>query len=326
MSDEPTMTSAFWFTEDVTPDLMMRMRLEKITFDKQSDFQRAQIVETTPFGKTLVLDGKTQSALADEYVYHESLVHPALLTHPNPRSVYIGGGGELATAREVLKHKSVERCVMVDIDEVVVKICRDEMPEWGGQAVIDDRRMELHYDDAKAWLERTEEKFDVIIMDIADPIEAGPGYVLYTEEFYKFAVSKLNPGGILVTQSGPGSHMNITECCTVIHQTLHTAFDHVVPYTADIPSFGSNWAFNMAFNNDSAVAAAAAMHGASPGQYILEQPIAATDRAIEARIEGELRFLDGVARRGIFGIPKSVRKALAAETRHMTIDNPVFMY
>lgn len=92
--------------------------MSKIYVDTKSKFQACQIIETLDHGKTLVLDGKTQSAANDEKVYHESLVHPAMMLHPNPKNVYIGGGGEGATMREVLRHKSVEKCVMVDIDEV----------------------------------------------------------------------------------------------------------------------------------------------------------------------------------------------------------------
>ena len=71
-------------------------------------------------GKMLLLDNKVQSAQNDEFIYHESLVQPSMLMHANPKKVYIGGGGELATAREVLRHESVEKCVMVDIDEMVI--------------------------------------------------------------------------------------------------------------------------------------------------------------------------------------------------------------
>lgn len=97
----------------------MKSQLTSIDFNSKSKFQKVQIIKTIPFGTTLVLDGKTQSAQFDEAVYHEHLVHPAMLMHGNPKSVYIGGGGEYATARDVLKHTSVEKCVMVDIDEVV---------------------------------------------------------------------------------------------------------------------------------------------------------------------------------------------------------------
>lgn len=214
---------------------------------------------------------------------------------------------------------------MVDIDETVVDICKEHMPEWHGGCIA-DKRLKVIIDDAKAWLERNEDKFDVIIMDIADPIEAGPGIALYFQEFYRFATSRLNPGGIFVTQSGPGSNMNITECCSVIHKTLATAFDHVLCYSSDIPSFGSNWGFNMAFNSEAAIAQAAAMNGTTPLGFIMDQPCAAVDRQIDDRVTGALRFYDGIARRGIFGLPKSARKQLAEETRVMTAATPVFMY
>jgi len=324
--------TGFWFREDVTPHLRTEAALTKMTFDQQSDFQHVKIIETIPFGKTLVLDGKSQSALSDEYVYHETLVHPAMLAHPHPKTVYIGGGGEFATAREVLKHPSVTQVIMVDIDKVVCDICRQEMPEWN-QGVFEDPRLTVYYDDAHAFLKTyTGPAFDVIIMDIADPIEAGPGYVLYTEEFYKYAVTQLTPQGVLVTQSGSGSIFNWAECFSAIHQTLRTAFDTVIPFTADIPSFGCNWGFNVAFNN--ATSLSNSIHDDDTDSNrsrtlkgVVEQSSADIDANIQRRIpDGKLKYYDGITHRGIFGVPKPIREGLAAETRTITVDNPVFMY
>tara|TARA_Y100000780_G_scaffold223992_1_gene234923 strand:+ start:6828 stop:7364 length:537 start_codon:yes stop_codon:yes gene_type:complete len=153
--------------------------------------------------------------------------------------------------------------------------------------------------------------------------------VLYTQEFYKFAVTKLNPGGILVTQSGPGSVLNADECFACINQTLRTVFDFVVPYTSDVPSFGSNWAFNMAFNKDSDIGAKLeAAAGASPSAKMLSAMTPAVfDDAIAARgLTGDLKFLDGISAAGIFGVPRPVRDTIEAETRVMTVANPVFMH
>lgn len=308
-----------FFTENVTPDLGLKMALNRILFQGKSKFQTVDIIETKQFGRTLVMDGQTQSALSDEMIYHESLVHPALMLHPNPKSVYIGGGGEFATAREVLRHKSVERCVMVDIDKLACDMCLEHLPEWNA-GVMDDTRMHVAYTDAKAWLEQNPEKFDVIIMDIADPIDAGPGYKLYTKEFYSFvAKEKLNPGGILVTQSGPGAHYNIkSECMSVIHNTLKQAFSTVVPFNANVPSFGCPWGFNLA-TNDSSVSA----------RKVLDMSVEIIDAKIESRLKGgaaSLRYYDGVSHKGAFGLPKCSRKDLDAEDRVMTVDNPVFMF
>jgi spermidine synthase len=129
------------------------------------------------------LDEKIQSTESDEYIYHEALVHPSLLAHPNPKRVFIAGGGEGATAREVLRHKSVERVVMVDIDDIVCKTSKEFLPKHH-RGAFDNPRYQLIIEDAKVWLQQTEEKFDVMVLDLADPVEDGPAYMLYTKEFY----------------------------------------------------------------------------------------------------------------------------------------------
>ncbi|GBG26905.1 Spermidine synthase [Hondaea fermentalgiana] len=312
---------AFWFKEGLTEDFRVELALQNISFDARSTFQRVQVIETTQFGRTLVMDGQTQSAEADEHIYHESLVHPAMLLHKSPKKVFIGGGGEFATAREVLRHSSVERCVMIDIDEVACDICRKQLPEWNGGA-YEDPRFHVKYKDALRWLEDTEETFDVIIMDICDPIEAGPGYKLYTNEFYEYVQKhRLNEGGILVTQSGPGAVYNAQkECFTVIHSTLRSAFDVVVPYAVDVPSFGCNWGFNLAFKSSDPEA---------DKRDVLNRDVEEFNNEIEKRIKGGMdgmRFLDGLAWRGISGLPKEIRQQCEEEDRVMTIDNPVFMF
>ena len=169
------------------------------------------ILDTETFGRCLVLDGKTQSTEADEHIYHEALVHPALLFHHKPESVFIGGGGEGATLREILHHNSVQRVVMVDLDGDVVELCRRHLPDHHHGA-FDDARVELRHEDARQYLASCQESFDVIVLDLVDPIEGGPSYLLYTEEFYNIARSKLRPGGILVTQAGPAGLLSYSEC------------------------------------------------------------------------------------------------------------------
>lgn len=372
----PTETSGFWFEEEVTPDLAYKMRLKSITFNADSKFQNVQVAETHSFGQTLVLDSKTQSAAFDEHIYHESLVHTAMLLHPNPKTVFIGGGGELATAREVLRHPSVEHVVMVDIDQDVVEICERELPSWGN-GCRKDKRLSVFFEDAYGFLERagssdgncggdTPKTYDVVIMDIADPIEAGPGIALYTKEFYSMMISsgRLAENGVLVSQSGPGSVLNATECMSTIHQTMRSVFDHVVPYNAEIPSFGSKWGFNVCFN-DSLVRAAQEESKAGAGQggggeeeeeeskaggkkvdclscffqagdlglqsdinAMLEIPTRHIDKLVAQRLKkGQtLKFYDGISYKGMFGLARKIREALAGEKRIMTKDNPVFMH
>ena len=266
------------------------------------------------------------------------------MLHPNPKNVYIGGGGEMGTAREILRHKSVEKCVMVDIDRAVCELAWTHLKQWS-EGVKEDPRFELFCEDAKAHLEDdTETMYDVIVMDIADPIEAGPGIALYTRDFYKFAVERLNPGGIIVTQSGPGSHFNVqTECCTTIARTLRSVFDHVYTYAVDIPSFGSNWAFNIAMgveritaspdSEDVATDASGTSTVATDIQLDLRYQMTARsisdiDTTVNNRcVDGTvLKYYDGVTHMGVFGLPKEIRDSLKSETRIMTLENPVFMH
>mmetsp|Transcript_20114 Transcript_20114/g.35745 ORF Transcript_20114/g.35745 Transcript_20114/m.35745 type:complete len:331 (-) Transcript_20114:46-1038(-) len=323
-ANRPRETARLMYSEANSPHYDVQLSLKRVMFEDHTPFQKVQVIETHQFGKTLVLDGKTQSAQLDEFMYHETLVHPAMLLHPSPKNVYIGGGGELATAREVLRHSTVEKCVMVDLDEAVVDICKKELPEWA-DGCTEDSRLEVIYSDAHAYLNDYDGPlFDVIILDIADPIEAGPGIVMYTEEFYKFAFTKLTPNGVLVTQSGACSLYNFKECFTAIHNTLKASFDHVKGYRTDIPSFAGVWGFNLAFNN---VEGEDAEEG-DKRQAFDAWAASSIDARIQARWpEGSpLRFYDGPAHRGLFGLPKPIRQGMEAEDRTITRENPVFMY
>jgi len=319
--DGREVTAFLSFSEKVLPDFTISSQLEGVMFQGKSKFQDIWCINTSPFGKLLVLDGKTQSAQNDEKLYHECLVHPVLLAVNNPKKVFIGGGGETATAREVLKHKSVERCVMVDLDKLVVDACKKFLPEWGSTA-FEDPRLEIHYQDAKAFLENSEETFDVIIMDIADPIEAGPGVALYYQEFYKFIVSKLNPGGAFVTQSSGSGLFTYHECFTVINRTMKSAFDVVYPYSVEIPSFGGGWGFNVGFQKDDGEREA--------NTDLVNWDPEWVDENLVKRMPGiektPLFFYDGTSHRHVFNIPKYLRNALEKEDRVMTEANPVFMY
>ena len=328
--------TAFIFREEIAPGLLLEMPLKRIFVSTQSEFQEVDVIETY-FGKTLVTDGKTQSAQFDEFAYHESLVHPALLNfaHYNGRpakTVFIGGGGELATAREVLRHPQVEKVVMADLDKVVIDVCVKYLPEWGGEEVKSNPRLELVVGDAYAYLLNCKETFDVIIMDISDPIEAGPGVMLYTKELYQHAASLLSPQGVFVTQAGVGDavpHKHAPQeqkdsvCFGPIANTLAEVFPCVLPYTQPIPSFGSDWAFVMAFTP------ATGSDPDSVGKEYKNLNPEMIDSLIETHVkngEADLYMYDGITHNRMFALTKTLRKQLNEDKRVMTKDNPVFMY
>ncbi|GJN19420.1 hypothetical protein PR202_gb06698 [Eleusine coracana subsp. coracana] len=188
-----------WYEEEIDDDLKLCYKLNSVLHRGTSKYQEIALIDTKHFGKALIIDGKMQSAEVDEFIYHESLVHPPLLFHPNPKTVFIMGGGEGSAAREVLRHNTVQRVVMCDIDEEVVDFCRTYLSaNW---AAFASDKLCLIINDARH-LEKSREKFDVIVGDLADPMEGGPCYQLYTKSFYEHVVKpKLTDRGIFVTQA-----------------------------------------------------------------------------------------------------------------------------
>jgi len=296
-----------WIEEELEPGLKVSYGLKTILSSSQSKFQTVDVVDLEAFGRVLLIDGLIQSCQVDEFVYHECLVHPALLMHSCPKSVYIGGGGEGSTAREVLRHKTIERCVMVDIDADVVNFCREHLPE--NTDAFNDSRLELVIDDAKAVLEQSPTKFDVIIMDLDDPLEGGPCYQLYTVEFYKMCMSKLNPGGVFVTQSGQAGIKRHDLVWSPVYSTLRQVFPAVRAYNQAVYSFMDEWGWNIAFADKDMA-------------ELLEAE--QLDQRIAERIDGELKFLDGESFKGIFSLSKVHRKTLANETRVLSRERGTF--
>ena len=296
-----------WYAESVSPDLAVLLRLQAVLYSGTTAYQKVEVLDSCVFGRSLVLDGKTQSTESDEFIYHETLVHPAMLYHPGPKSVFIGGGGEGGTLREALAHRSVESVTMIDLDQEVVELCRAHLPNHH-QGSFDDPRLTLLHQDARAYLQSEGDGFDVIILDLVDPLEEGTAYLLYTDEFYRMAKSRLNPGGVLVTQSGPAGLPNHQECFTTIYHTLSKVFAHATAAQVHIPAFQTLWGFTIA--SDSALA--------QPTDDEL-------DSAIARRIDKELRHYDGETHRGMFALPKFLRQGMEGETRINRDDHPVFM-
>ena len=297
-----------WFFDNLSPEEGHIHGIKKTLYSVETEFQSMEILETGSYGKCLILDGKMQSSEVDEFIYHEALVHPAMLTHPKPESVFIVGGGEGATLREVLRHKTVKRAVMVDIDKEVVDRCRELLPEYH-QGAFDNPRAELRYMDARKYLEDTNEKFDVIIIDISEPVEEGPAYLLYTQEFYNIVTERLTGSGIITQQTGTISP-NFLLNYTAVNNTLSTVFPVVSPYYANIPSFGRPWGFTLASKN------------VDP----LNIPTEEIDKRIGKRIKGKLAFYDGITHQGVFRIPKYLREANRKQKKVIRDTEPLFAY
>ena len=297
-----------WFCDKVSRDLIQLHSIEGVLYTGQTKFQSVEVIQFSSLGKCLVLDGKVQSSELDEFVYHEALVQPAMVAHPHPEVVFIAGGGEGATLREVLSHSTVKRAVMVDIDEEVVKICQEFLPEHS-RGSFQDRRAEVYHVDARDYLAKSGDKFDIIIIDLPDPIEEGPAYLLYTQEFYGLVRDRLTANGLISVQAGSAS-LNELINFGAVNNTLASVFPIVCPYQVDIPSFGGPWGFCLASEKVNPTLL-------SPSEV---------DSRISARSLGGLKFYDGLTHQGIFSLPKHIRDGLSRQKRLITDKEPLYIY
>ncbi|MBI4256057.1 MAG: polyamine aminopropyltransferase [Candidatus Rokubacteria bacterium] len=297
-----------WFFETTTAVEGHMHAIVRTLVEAQTRFQHVEIMQTADYGKALVLDGRIQSSQADEFIYHDALVHPGMLaTEAAPQSALVIGGGEGATLREILKYPSIRRALMVDIDGEVVDLCKKHLPEMH-QGAFDDARAEVRHEDARAYLEKTSDRFDFITIDLVEPLEAGPACLLFTREFYTLVRDRLTPGGAMTMQAGM-TKVGELLFYTAIHRTLRDVFPVVAGYQTFISCFGTPWGFILAGKQT------------DPRR----QDTAAVDRLIAERVKGDLGYWDGQTHQHAFALPKHVRRAIDAQTRIVTDANPLIL-
>lgn len=193
------MNPSEWFTEQHTDaGSAFSLKIKRKLHEEQSEFQHLEIYETETFGNLMIIDGCTMVSTRDNFFYHEMMSHPALFTHPDPKRVWIIGGGDCGTLREVLKHPSVEQAVQIDIDERVTRLAEIYFPELCESN--NDPRADLKFIDGIKWVKDAEpNSVDIIIVDSTDPV--GPALGLFSEEFYRDCFACLSENGMVVQQS-----------------------------------------------------------------------------------------------------------------------------
>lgn len=204
-------------------------------------FQHLELLASPQLGRTLLLDGHFMTSEHDEFFYHEALVHPAALAHPSPRRVLLAGGGDGGAAEELLKHPSVERVMLVDLDPEVVEIARRHLRAIH-RGALDDPRVTVHCADAAAFVHETTEQFDLVLLDLTDPeTPAGP---LYTGAFFERLRRVLAPGGAVVLHLG--APFFEPDQVRSLALALRRCYAHVSCYGLHIPLYGAYWAFAVA--------------------------------------------------------------------------------
>jgi len=297
-----------WFFEATTAVEGHMHAIGRTIVARQTKYQFMEIMETLSYGKCLVLDGRIQSSQADEFIYHELLVQPGLLAHPEPRRAMVIGGGEGATVREILRHQTITDCLMVDIDGEVVEECKRHLPEMH-RGAFDDPRTRLLHEDARAYLEKTRDRFDLIVIDLVEPLEEGPACLLFTKEFYTLVRDRLTERGVMTMQAGM-TKVNEVFFFGAVNRTLRDVFPVVAPYQGFISCFGTPWGFILAGKGDDP----------------RHQSAADIDRLIAQRLNpGDLGYWDGQAHLHSFCLPKFLRRAVESNDRVITDSNPLIV-
>jgi spermidine synthase len=228
------------YTELTPAGFGITINVKNTLYHAVSDFQTIDIVETTAFGKMLLLDGLMMTTEKDEFFYHEMISHVPMISHPDPKSVLVVGGGDGGTVREVLKHPSVEKVVLCEIDGLVIDSCKQFLPSIAGK--LDDPRVEIQVNDAVEYIKDKKQEFDIILIDSTDPL--GPGVGLFTEEFYNNVKSALKQGGIMAAQSeSPFANQKEMK---LMYPLLRKVFPIVTTFVGPIPTYPAgywSWAF-----------------------------------------------------------------------------------
>jgi spermidine synthase len=229
-----------WFTEKQTEHFGITARIRKSLVSEQTEYQKLDMVETDEFGNMLILDGMVMTTVKDEFVYHEMVAHPALVTHPNPKHVLVVGGGDGGVIREVLKHSKVEKATLVEIDGKVIEYSKQYLPEIAGE--LDNPRVEVIVGDGFMHIHENKNKYDVVMVDSTEPV--GPAAPLFERGFYQGIYESLKEGGIFVAQTdNPWFKADLIQ---KVNKDVREIFPITRIYIANIPTYPSGmWTFTM---------------------------------------------------------------------------------
>lgn len=227
------MKTEMWFTEKQTENVGITCKTSTTLHTETTDFQELVLIDTLQFGKMLVLDGAVQTTEFDEFVYHEMITHIPLFTHNNPKKALVVGGGDGGAIREILKHPSIEKAVLVEIDGRVVELCKEHLPTIS--CALSDSRAEVLIEDGIKYIQDHKNEFDVIIVDSTDPV--GPAVGLFAIDFYKAIYESLKDDGIFVAQTeSPFYHQSLIKR---VYKDIESVFPVTRLYLGSIPTYPS---------------------------------------------------------------------------------------
>jgi spermidine synthase len=220
-------------------------RSDRLVEATRSPWQAIEVHETPQWGRLFRLDGSSMTSERDEFHYHESLVHPAAITHPAPRSALVIGGGDGGAAEELLKHPSIERVLMAELDAEVIRVAREHLGEVH-RGALEDPRLEIRIGEGwttvEAIAQQGSEQFDLVLLDLTDPDT--PAFRLYSKKFFALVRKVLAPGGALVLHVG--SPIFKPERVQKLLGELAECYRIVRPMGVYVPLYGTYWGLAVA--------------------------------------------------------------------------------
>ncbi|MBE1555543.1 polyamine aminopropyltransferase [Sporosarcina limicola] len=232
-----------WYTEQHSPSVRFSIKVEEQLYSGASEFQKIDILQTTEFGKILTLDGLIMLTEKDEFIYHDMITHVAMATNPKIKKVLVIGAGDGGTVRELTKYETIEQIDMVEIDKLVVDVCKEYLPQTASK--LTDPRVNLYYEDGLKFVRNKENDYDLVIVDSTDPF--GPGEGLFTKEFYGNCYKALKEDGILVNQHESPFYAEDALSMKRAHQRIKGFFPICNVYQVHIPTYPSgHWLFGFA--------------------------------------------------------------------------------
>ncbi|NLG04991.1 MAG: polyamine aminopropyltransferase [Clostridia bacterium] len=229
-----------WFTEQHTKEASFSIKVDKQIYSGQSDYQRIDIFDSKEFGRFLTLDGYMMLTERDEFIYHEMMVHVPMAVHPSVKNVLVIGAGDGGVVRELTRYETIEHIDMVEIDELVVEVCKKYLPKTA--CGLTDKRVTITYQDGLKFIRHCNQEYDLIIVDSTDPF--GPGEGLFTKEFYGNCFKALKDDGIIVNQHESPFYKEDALAMQRAHKRIVESFSISKVYQAHIPTYPSgHWLF-----------------------------------------------------------------------------------
>uniref|UniRef100_A0A7C3UNU5 Polyamine aminopropyltransferase n=1 Tax=candidate division WOR-3 bacterium TaxID=2052148 RepID=A0A7C3UNU5_UNCW3 len=231
-----------WFTERQSKGLSLSIGLKKKLFEGNSKFQKISVFDTIEFGRMLTLDDKVMLTERDEFIYHEMIVHPIFQMLKKCENVLVIGGGDGGTVREILRYKDVKKIYLVEIDEMVIEVSKKYFPNLG--KYLNNKKVEIKIMDGAEFVSKTNENFDVVIVDSTDPV--GPGEILFSDKFLK-DVSRISRNIVSQTESP----FLLKDFIKGYHRKLRKYFKRLFYYIVPIPTYPSGtWSFTIGTNEN----------------------------------------------------------------------------